>query len=50
MTDRTIVSCEDCQHVYTARVRDDGGLILPTPGNACGCGCESFARVTAQQI
>ncbi|WP_254536289.1 hypothetical protein [Halomarina litorea] len=50
MTDRTIVSCEDCQHVYTARVRDDGGLILPTPGNACGCGCESFAKVTAQQI
>jgi len=50
MIDRTIVSCQNCQHVYTARVQDDGRLILPTPGNTCSCGSESFDEVTAQQV
>ncbi|WP_254536710.1 hypothetical protein [Halomarina litorea] len=43
--ERTIVTCEGCSNVYTARVREDGGVILPLDDQSCDCGSEAFDTV-----
>lgn len=43
--ERTIVTCEDCANIYTARVREDGDIVLPLDDQACHCGSEAFDTV-----
>jgi hypothetical protein len=40
--DRVIVTCTDCERVYTARQRDDESLILPTTDGCCECRSSTF--------
>lgn len=46
MTTQTLVSCQACASIYTARMRDDGSLIIPTADASCACGNESFEEIT----
>lgn len=43
--ERTIIQCGNCEKVYTARVREEGTIILPTSDQHCECGHEVFDEV-----
>ncbi len=45
MSGQTIIRCERCGQVYTARV-SDGSFVLPTEDGCCTCGERSFEDVT----
>lgn len=47
--DRTIVRCEQCGKIYTARKYEDE-LIIPTRMSVCECGSDAFTDVVEQQF
>ena len=46
--DRTIVRCEQCGKIYTAR-KYEGELIIPTRTSVCECGSNAFTDVVEHQ-
>ncbi len=45
--ERDVITCKQCGHAYTVRVRDDGTYVLPTDTGGCErCGGVEFTRVS----
>ncbi|WP_224336367.1 hypothetical protein [Haloprofundus halobius] len=44
--DRTVVTCSRCGQVYSARIGDEGSIVLPTENQNCPkCGEVEFVEV-----
>ena len=50
MSERVLVTCEDCGKPYAARKYDDSKFMLPTNDRECICGSETFAEVDKEEV
>ena len=50
MSERVLVTCEDCGNAYAGRKCDESEFMLPTDDTECACGNDTFAEVDKEEV